>query len=186
MTSLLREAVVAAGILSLLTACGSGFGRAAAPGSGSSTTVGLTVFEPAQRSSLPAVSGTTLNGRPLDVRSYAHHSPLVVNVWASWCAPCRLEVPLLARASHRGVRVLGIDEKDSASRARSFARSRGATYPSLLDPQGRVLADLRMLPQAGIPSTLVITADGLVAARIVGPLTPTSLRQALAEANRDH
>jgi cytochrome c biogenesis protein CcmG/thiol:disulfide interchange protein DsbE len=144
--------------------------------------VGLTVFAATQRQSLPTLSGTTLTGQSLTASSYAGGAPLVVNVWASWCAPCRQEIPLLARAARRGVRVIGIDERDLATNARTFARAHGATYPSLADPQGRLLAGLRMLPQEGIPSSLVVAADGRIVARVIGPLTPQSLRRALAEA----
>jgi thiol-disulfide isomerase/thioredoxin len=133
---------------------------------------------------MPALAGSTLSGTPLTAATYAAGSPLVVNVWASWCSPCRDEVPLLARAARQGVRVLGIDERDSAAQARHFARSHGVTYPSLSDSDGRVLAGLRVLPQAGIPSTLVVDAAGRMVARVVGPLTSRSLRRALAKAAR--
>lgn len=170
--------VLALAVAAVLTGCGS---RPASQGS-TDTRLGLTVFWPAHRQPMPPLAGTTLTGRHLSATSYAAGTPLVVNVWASWCSPCRRELPLLARAARHGVRVLGIDERDGAGQARSFARSQGATYPSLVDPDGRLLAALRLLPQAGIPSTLVVTPRGRVAARVVGPLTSSALRRALATA----
>jgi thiol-disulfide isomerase/thioredoxin len=171
-------AVVGLALLMLLTACMQGptaSHREDAP-------LGLTVFKPSQRPTLPALAGSTLYGRSLTASSYAAGSPLVVNVWASWCSPCRRELPLLARAARRGVRVLGIDERDSASHARSFARSQNVGYPSLSDPDGRVLSLLSTLPRTGIPSTLVTNASGRIVARVVGPLTSRSLDRALAKA----
>lgn len=170
------------GLAVALTSCGSSPAHTAALGHGDGDpAVGLTVFTTSSRLSLPSLSGSTLTGRSLTARSYAGGSPLVINVWASWCSPCRQELPLLARTSGHGVRVLGIDERDDASRARAFARRQGATYPSLVDREGRLLATLRVLPQVGIPSTLVVAPDGHLAARVVGPLTSSSLRRALAE-----
>jgi thiol-disulfide isomerase/thioredoxin len=142
-------------------------------------TVGLTTFTPSQRVSVPALSGRTLTGQSLTTSTYAGRSPLVINVWASWCSPCRQEVPLLARAARLGVHVLGIDERDSTARAASFADQRGVAYPSLEDPDGHLLSSLRLLPRTGIPSTLFVAADGRVAARVVGPLTRSTLRRAL-------
>ena len=149
--------------------------------SGAGSGIGLTVFTQEQQQRLPALSGTTLDGRRLDVSSYAEGSPLVVNVWASWCSPCRREVPLLARIARRGVKVLGIDERDSTHRARSFAASHHASYPSLSDPEGQLLGSLHALPQTGIPSTLVVSPDRSIVARVIGPLTPATLHHALKE-----
>jgi thiol-disulfide isomerase/thioredoxin len=145
----------------------------------SGTAVGLTSFTSSEPVTVPSLAGTTLTGRTVSSSSYAAGSPLVINVWASWCAPCRQELPLLARAVRHGIRVLGIDEHDSAGRAASFAREHGVTYPSLQDPDGRLLASLRLLPRTGIPSTLFVTASGTARARVVGPLDPGTLRKAL-------
>jgi thiol-disulfide isomerase/thioredoxin len=173
-------ATLCLGLLVLLTAClqGPQAGQGA-----EDVALGLTVFEPSQQPTLPTLAGSTLSGRRLTASSYAEGSSLVVNVWASWCSPCRRELPLLARvAARRGVRVLGIDERDSASQAQAFARSHGVAYPSLSDPDGRVLSSLRVLPQNGIPSTLVVASSGRIVARVVGPLTSRSLARALTKA----
>ena len=143
------------------------------------TAVGLTSFTSSDAVTVPPLSGTTLTGQRVSSAAYAAGTPLIINVWASWCAPCRRELPLLARAARRGIRVLGIDERDSAGRAASFARQHGVTYPGLQDPDGRLLASLRVLPRTGIPSTLFVTATGTARARVVGPLDPSTLRQAL-------
>lgn len=77
---------------------------------------------------------------------------------------------MLAHAAGSTLRVVGIDERDSSRSARRFASSRGATYPSLADPDGTLLAQLRMLPQTGVPSTVFLDRQGRVAARVIGPV----------------
>jgi peroxiredoxin len=90
-------------------------------------------------------------------------------------------MPILARAVGTRLRVVGIDERDSSGSARSFATSRGVTYPSLSDPEGELLADLPMLPQVGVPSTLFLDAHGRVAARVIGPVDARVLRRIIRQ-----
>ena len=91
----------------------------------------------------------------------------------------RGDAPARRTRRERRVRVLGIDERDDAGAARAFAASRGATYPSLYDPDGTLLARLPMLPQSGVPSTLFLDRRGRVAARVVGPVDAHVLRRIL-------
>ncbi len=95
--------------------------------------------------------------------------PLVVNLWAQWCEPCKTEAPVLAEFARRAgdkVAVLGInyDDPDPAA-AIAFARAAGWTYPHLVD-QGAVLRARLSLP--GIPVTLLVAADGRIVYRITG------------------
>jgi thiol-disulfide isomerase/thioredoxin len=140
---------------------------------------GAQVFPVAQRSAAPSLHGVTITGGTVDLADELGHGPVVINVWASWCGPCRREMPLLVSAAEATVRVLGIDERDIAGSARAFATSRGATYPSLSDPDGELLARLPMLPQTGVPSTLFLDRRGRVAARVVGPVDARILRRIL-------
>jgi thiol-disulfide isomerase/thioredoxin len=165
-------------VATLVTACSSDGVRSGDP-SAVAGSVGLTRLTTTEPINLHALIGTTLTGRELSASSYATGSPLVINVWASWCSPCRQESTLLARAAHEGIRILGIDERDNASRAASFAAGHDLTYPSLRDPDGGILASLQVLPRTGIPSTLFVDAGGTARARIVGPLQATTLRRAL-------
>ena len=157
------------------TACSAGF---EAPAAGPTLGVGAEVFPVGDRSPAPQLRGTTLTGDDLDLADELGRGPVVVNVWASWCGPCRREMPLLARASAR-MRVVGIDERDDHGAARAFAASRGATYPSLSDADGALLAGLDMLPQDAVPSTLFLDDRGRVAARVVGPVDSDLLRRVL-------
>ena len=86
--------------------------------------------------------------------------PVVINVWAAWCGPCRAELPLLQRASLKwGKRVafLGVDLEDDRNSAESLLREIPLTYPSYEDPHGKILIEYRLL---GTPSTIYYDAAG--------------------------
>ena len=181
----------AAAVTALLAGCGTPAGQPAsmAPGTGSSASAqgpGTTVFPAAERAMVPAVSGKTLTGESLALRDLTGKGVVVVNVWASWCTPCREESGVLTAAAaelkDQHVGFVGVDEADSASAARSFVQQSGATYPQLLDPDGAILARLKLLPASGIPSTLVLDGRGRMAARVIGPLTSTTLHQVISAA----
>ena len=106
--------------------------------------------------------------------------PIVLNFWATWCPPCRVEAPALQAAFERhesdGVVVLGIDQREDAAAVRQFASEFGLTYPLLLDGEGSVSELYQVL---GIPTTVFLDARGVVAARHVGPLTEEQIAQYL-------
>ena len=101
---------------------------------------------------------------------------VVLNVWASWCAPCEDEAPLLeelargyrTRAGAGEVVVLGLDVRDLREDALAFLRRQGVTYPSLRDEDDRAF---RALEVTGQPETFVIDPQGRIALRHVGPVT---------------
>jgi thiol-disulfide isomerase/thioredoxin len=134
---------------------------------------------------LPSLSGTSLDGKPMSAKSLVGKGFLVINVWASWCDPCRTEVPELATAARQlassGVGFLGIDEQDQPSQARSFLANAGATFPQLVDADGTLLARLTLLPADGIPSTVIVDKSGHMAARVVGPTTSEQLHTLIAQ-----
>jgi thiol-disulfide isomerase/thioredoxin len=119
------------------------------------------------------VSGETLEGKPLSLSQYAG-KVVVLNVWGSWCPPCRKEAPTLAAAARElapdGVVFLGVNTKDSGqSQGLAFEKRYDVPYPSLYDPSGRSLLAFRgALSPNAIPSTVVIDQQGRVAASIVG------------------
>ena len=144
--------------------------------SGSGT---VTVLAEADREPAPPVEGTTLTGDRVSLADFAG-KVVVVNVWGSWCVPCRAEAPHLAAAARRldgdGVRFLGIDVRDSPAQARAFVDRFDVPYPSLFDQSGSTLLGFRdTLPPNAIPSTLVIDASGDVAARVLGQVDQTTV-----------
>jgi thiol-disulfide isomerase/thioredoxin len=133
-----------------------------------------TVLPPAERDAAPAVAGTTLDGKPLDLASL-RGKVVVVNMWASWCAPCRGEAGTLEKVygetKPKGVEFVGIVSggKDSIDNAKAFQRRFDVSYPSMFDADNSlVLAFRGQLPPAAIPSTLVLDREGRVAARALG------------------
>lgn len=105
---------------------------------------------------------------------------VVLNLWASWCEPCREEAPhLLAvwqQYRARGVQFLGVNHQDRRAPALAFQREFGINYPSAFDPEGTVAARYRLV---GIPSTLVIDRGGGIAYRFLGKVDASTLRAAL-------
>jgi cytochrome c biogenesis protein CcmG/thiol:disulfide interchange protein DsbE len=96
-------------------------------------------------------------------------APTVVNLWASWCQPCRQELPSfqrLAQAAAGSVRVVGVVTEDSADRARSLAADLGLSFPSLVDAGGRLRRELGV---PALPVTALIAADGRLAHVYSGP-----------------
>ncbi|HEY6798783.1 MAG TPA: TlpA disulfide reductase family protein [Kineosporiaceae bacterium] len=130
--------------------------------------------------------GTTLEGTPVDVGSY-RGKIVVLNVWGSWCPPCRKEAPELQAAAQRlgpqGVQFVGIDTSDpDPAQAIAFQKTFGVTYPSISDPTGDALLALRgAVPPNAIPTTLVLDRQGRVAARISSATTATTLADLVSD-----
>lgn len=125
----------------------------------------------------PALAGQTLSGQELRRHSW-RGAVTVVNIWASWCGPCRDELPLIAAFAEqapRGVRVVTIDTRDGPAAARSLLQEVGARgLLAVLDPDGRMAVDWGV---TGVPETFLVDADGLIRARTRGGVTHEWLRE---------
>jgi thiol-disulfide isomerase/thioredoxin len=184
-------AATAAAAALLLSACGSdgdGGGGASAAGSGTNfvtSTNGIATVAKGDRHAAPRLRGKTLDGGQLDTADYKGQV-VVLNVWGSWCAPCRAEAKNFVKVAEdtkdQDVRFVGINTRDTSTQpALAFEKEEGIEYPSLYDPTGRLLLRFEkgtLNPQA-IPTTLVIDRDGKIAARAMQPLSEDKLREML-------
>ena len=105
---------------------------------------------------------------------------VVLNFWASWCGPCRLEAPDLQRTWEeyrgRGVQFLGINYRDDPAAARAYVGEFGIAYPSVFDPAGKLAADYQLV---GLPTTFIVDRNGRISFQFVGYLDGSVLRAAL-------
>lgn len=132
------------------------------------------IMSPKQRHAPGSVRGTTLTGGTIDLRDYAGRV-VVINVWGSWCLPCRKQAPALNAAAQElageGVAFLGLNvDDDSVEQARAYQRDFKLRYPSIFDPTRKNLSALRAQVSEVYPMTVVIDAQGRVAASSVGEL----------------
>lgn len=164
-------------VLGLTAGCAQTMGGAEGFVSGSGT---VTVLGAEQRTAAPPVSGRTLDGQRFSLAEQ-RGSTVVLNVWGSWCAPCRDEAPDLVKAAQRlqdeDVRFVGINVREpGVASAQAFVRRYDVPYPSVYDPDGSQLLGFRdTLPPDAIPSTLVVDPQGRVAARVLGTVDTTTL-----------
>ncbi len=127
-------------------------------------------IQPGIGAQLPAVMLTGLtDGAPTSTGAL-HGTALVINFWATWCVPCRSEMPGLEQLSHRlaahGVRVIGVTVDDDLNLAREFVRAHRLTFPMYADGDKQAL--LSSLRVRALPETVLVTAEGAIAARIAG------------------
>lgn len=120
----------------------------------------------------PPLRGDELDGGEVALSDFRGRT-VMVNVWASWCAPCRDEYPVLTEAADtledRGLTVLGINTQDETESARAFLDELGGkTYPSILDENGQIAVTWAT---SGVPETFVIDSEGRVLERLVGEVT---------------
>ncbi|HEX6325495.1 MAG TPA: redoxin domain-containing protein [Jiangellaceae bacterium] len=148
----------------------------------------VTTIPPGDREPAPEFGGPLLgqDGAEFNLAD-ARGEIVVLNVWGSWCPPCREEAPAL-QAIHEefagdGVRFVGVNTRDyNTTDALRFEEEFGITYPSVVDTDGRRLLAFRdTLPPNAIPTTLVIDQAGNLAARVLGEVTETTLRELIGD-----
>lgn len=151
-----RAVALLAAMAVVVAACGG------APPSASPGASVIMIGSPLIGRPAPALAGTTLDGVAFDLASQKG-SPVLVNFWASWCAPCREEFPLLEAAakSHAGAGLVlvGALYQDDADPARAFAAEQGATWPTVADPGRSIGAAWKVL---GPPQTFFVDRQGII------------------------
>lgn len=143
-----------------------------------SLTASAPVTTPAVSSSRENILGTDLSGHPWTLEELQGR-PYVLNFWASWCGPCREEMPEMQRLAEEfapeGVVVILINEGESADQAQGFLHEYNVTLPCILDQSGQLGRRYRV---RGLPTTVMIDAEGKTAARMEGYGGPGRLRRA--------
>lgn len=170
----------------VLSACSSG---GTSGGSGNTNFItgsdGIATVKKGDRQAAPDLSGKTIDGKTLSTADYKG-KVLVVNVWGSWCSPCRAEADNLVQVAKatadKDVQFVGLNTRDTSTEpAVAFEKKYEVPYPSLYDPTGRLMLRFKkgtLNPQA-IPSTIVIDRDGRIAARALQALSEDKLREML-------
>lgn len=170
----MKKIVITLALVLALTGC-SGGGSSTSEDSFVSGDGATTFIKISDRKIAPAITGLTLSGTNY---TYTKDKVAVVNVWASWCSPCRAEAPTLVALANKYIDVsfIGILTRDNPANAEAFERRFKIPYPTLIDDA--ILAGFKgSLPANAIPSTVILDKQGRVAARISGSVTVASLSQ---------
>lgn len=135
------------------------------------------IGKPVPEFTLPAVEGLGVPG--FDAAALRAGEVTLVNVWASWCGPCRVEHPLLMELAKRSdIRLYGLNYKDEPENARRFLGMLGQPYAAVVaDEEGRAAVDWGVY---GVPETFVIDGKGMIRFKWIGPLSPQALTGTLA------
>ncbi len=166
--------------VSILAACDAGDEPSPAPSSSPAlVVVGGVDGLPSTVAELPATDAAAFRS----LLEGLHGTPVVVNLWASWCEPCTREMPMLAAAArnHPDVQFLGVDSLDSRDGAERFIAEHAVPFPSVFDPDGAIRTDLAGL---GLPITFFFDADGAQVARVDGELSRDALDEHLVAITR--
>lgn len=177
-------------LIPLIVFCGLALVFAAGLFSGDASKVpSALIGKPAPTISLSALEGLQRDGRPVPgfgMEDLGKGRAAIVNVFASWCAPCRIEHPLLMGMAESDavksgkVAIYGLNYKDEAQNARRFLGALGNPYGAVgVDPAGRAAIEWGVY---GVPETFVISADGRIIEKHVGPLDVQAAGRLLARA----
>jgi thiol-disulfide isomerase/thioredoxin len=147
----------------------------------------VTTVEPEDRTELPRLQGEQLGGGKVDTDDYAGQIT-VLNTWASWCSPCRAEVDDLTQTAEQfpDVAFVGLNVRDSKSGAEAFVRNKDVPFPSLVSEDGSVLLEFYgLLNVNSLPSTIVVDADGKIAALVLGEVTAGTLSGLIEDVQKE-
>lgn len=129
------------------------------------------VGKPMPDLTLPALKG----GQPVRLKAIASEGPMLVNFFASWCAPCEIEHPVLMGTKGRGVRIVGVAYKDAPPNSEAFLTRLGNPFTTaLVDRDGRAGVEFGV---TGVPETYAVSREGVILAKHTGPLTEADVQR---------
>lgn len=131
---------------------------------------------------VPEVTLPTLADGLPDTLAAPGEGPYLVNVFASWCAPCEIEAPILVALKDRGVRIVGVAYKDAPEKTRAFLARTGDPYARVLvDQEGRAGIELGV---SGVPETYLVDGSGRILDKIAAPLSEADAARLVARIGR--
>jgi thiol-disulfide isomerase/thioredoxin len=187
--SLLRSAIPTVALLLTLSSCSTGKDAVVQGNTFEFVSPGgqTNIFYPIdQRKKIADLSGPSVvePDRTISIGSYAG-KVVLLNLWGAWCGPCRTETHVLKEISttgkREGIEVLGINVRDNRQYAADFIKNFQVDYESIFDPSGRVALQLRGLPLAAVPISLIVDKQQRVAAVYIGAVLQGDVRPKLEQ-----
>jgi thiol-disulfide isomerase/thioredoxin len=174
-----KRIVASAIALLLLTGCGVEIPTGYRPTEQTAPSANITEIAIADRQSPVEISGTTLEGNQLSTTDFP--GVIVVNAWASWCAPCRDEWPILVSTAdtYPSVNFLGLNEADDLAAATQFVADLGGEWEHLQDKNQTIATSAGVVEGNFLPGTIVLDNQHRIAAKFIGPVNKEDLSRIL-------
>ena len=174
--------IVAGALASVLLAgCGATIPTGYRPSESTTPATGMTTVDVAQRQSPVEISGTTLSGQEFSTTQL--DGIVVVNAWASWCAPCQEEWPTFVdlESNFPQINLLGLNEADDLTAAIDFVNDAGGTWTHLRDPNQLLALESGTISGNFLPGTIVLDKQHRVAAQFIGKVTEPELTKIIEQ-----
>jgi thiol-disulfide isomerase/thioredoxin len=165
----------------LLTGCGATIPTGYRPPESTTPATSVTTFDVAQRQSPVEISGSTLSGQEFSTTEL--DGIVVINAWASWCAPCREEWPTFVEleSNYPEINLLGLNEADDLAAAIAFVKDAGGTWTHLRDPNQLLALESGTISGNFLPGTIVLDKQHRVAAQFIGKVTEPELTRIIEQ-----
>lgn len=173
--------VAALCVVTLITGCGIKVPAGYRPSQSAAPSASLREISINERDVPIEISGPGLNGGVISTKDMS--GVVVVNAWASWCAPCREEWPILAeiQVANPTVTLLGLNEADDSDAAADFLSSQEGDWLHISDPDQSIAAKAGVVQGSYLPGTVVLDKQHRIAAKFIGPVNKSDLQRIVAQ-----